>query len=368
KTDHVPNPYRDDAYEPTCRMEGYTGDLYCSDCGELIEEGKPISKTDHIPNDYRVGAQEPTCWEEGYTGDLYCRECGEIIEWSETIPQIFHEDKDGNGLCDYCSEILDVYFYAEGCAMEFDKAPLMHVYMMFTDEVLNADDSCVRFWLGEDKDKAQEFKLSETPTRDINVSGVGSFRCYDFVVRVPLKDLYTEMHGTLCFDGRELDCLTTTASEYLEAVRDAFPNLNYMVDALLSASRCSAAYFGVSSEDVSWVLNILEEQYDDVTEELAQYYNDDQRSEYAGTSLVLKEELKLRNYYTEKMALKNYTASGEKDGLFYYEYEISYSDLKMDCDGHSALEYIYKALKFSDDEYMKAVAFSLYDMYLKFNW
>lgn len=31
----------------TCKAAGYTGDKYCSDCGELIEEGKEIAKLPH---------------------------------------------------------------------------------------------------------------------------------------------------------------------------------------------------------------------------------------------------------------------------------------------------------------------------------
>ena len=35
------------AKEATCKMEGYTGDLYCMDCGELLEEGSVIEKLPH---------------------------------------------------------------------------------------------------------------------------------------------------------------------------------------------------------------------------------------------------------------------------------------------------------------------------------
>ncbi len=34
----------------TCEEAGYTGDKYCSDCGELIEKGKEIAKLPLMPD------------------------------------------------------------------------------------------------------------------------------------------------------------------------------------------------------------------------------------------------------------------------------------------------------------------------------
>lgn len=61
--------------KPTCQEEGYTGDIYCKDCGILLSSGKVTKKYDH---DWDRGTvtKEATCKEEGimtYT----CENCDE---------------------------------------------------------------------------------------------------------------------------------------------------------------------------------------------------------------------------------------------------------------------------------------------------
>ena len=75
--------------KPTCQEEGYTGDIYCKDCGILLSSGKVTKKYDH---DWDSGTvtKEATCKEEGsvtYT----CENCGE----TETIdiPKTAHNYK-----------------------------------------------------------------------------------------------------------------------------------------------------------------------------------------------------------------------------------------------------------------------------------
>lgn len=47
-------------------------------------------------------ANDSTCSSNGYTGDLYCLDCGTIIKYGKTIPATGFVDKDGDGLCDEC--------------------------------------------------------------------------------------------------------------------------------------------------------------------------------------------------------------------------------------------------------------------------
>jgi len=68
----------------TCGNEGYTGDLWCSDCGNLVTPGSSIPKTEH-QNTELVGEVEATCGQMGYTGDLYCKDCKTVITWGEEI-------------------------------------------------------------------------------------------------------------------------------------------------------------------------------------------------------------------------------------------------------------------------------------------
>ena len=119
--------------EATCTKEGYTGDTYCTDCGEKLSDGKSIPKKDH---DYEVkehkdatctkagytlfickkcrnekreeipaaghlhteikNAKEATCMKAGYTGDMYCKDCGEKISSGEVIAKLADTWDEGN--------------------------------------------------------------------------------------------------------------------------------------------------------------------------------------------------------------------------------------------------------------------------------
>ncbi len=140
--------------DPTCSVTGYTGDLYCNDCGQWVKEGEVIDPTgEHVAADdkwksdseghYHLCAcgekldqtahsggtatctkqavceicgasygnvnnenhgqteirdqRKPTCAENGYTGDTYCGDCGEKIAVGEEILATGqHSDADGN--------------------------------------------------------------------------------------------------------------------------------------------------------------------------------------------------------------------------------------------------------------------------------
>ena len=114
------------AKEVSCKSEGYTGDVYCQDCGKLIEEGKILPKTEHTWNAGEItqaatctgegiktftciscgtirtevipatghgiteirNVKEATYTEEGYTGDTYCTVCGQKIGFGSTIAKL----------------------------------------------------------------------------------------------------------------------------------------------------------------------------------------------------------------------------------------------------------------------------------------
>ncbi|MBR4208604.1 MAG: InlB B-repeat-containing protein, partial [Lachnospiraceae bacterium] len=115
------------AKDATCSEKGYTGDLYCADCGELVKKGEDIAATgQHIftkatitkkatcvsegtrkltcltcdetkeetipknPKEHEGeqvvrNAKAATCGEDGYTGDTYCESCGQPIKAGEVI-------------------------------------------------------------------------------------------------------------------------------------------------------------------------------------------------------------------------------------------------------------------------------------------
>ena len=89
----------------TCTTDGYLGDSKCKYCG-LENENQPENKvikayhnTDPeeidscLINDYK--SVEATCEKEGYTGDVYCTICHKVIEEGKTIEKLEHSFKDG---------------------------------------------------------------------------------------------------------------------------------------------------------------------------------------------------------------------------------------------------------------------------------
>lgn len=121
------------AKNASCKSEGYTGDIYCQDCGALLEDGKIISKTEHTWNAGEItktatcttagvktftctscgttrteviaatghGTTEirnektASCSSEGYTGDLYCTVCGQKISSGSVIAKTGHSWDNG---------------------------------------------------------------------------------------------------------------------------------------------------------------------------------------------------------------------------------------------------------------------------------
>ena len=84
--------------DATCTEEGYTGDLVCTECQTVVEEGKTIAKLPHTTQ--LVGKKDATCTEEGYTGDQVCSVCQTVVTKGETIPAKGHNYEDG--VCTVC--------------------------------------------------------------------------------------------------------------------------------------------------------------------------------------------------------------------------------------------------------------------------
>ena len=89
----------------TCTTDGYLGDSKCEYCG-LENENQPENKVikayhdvepgilgSYLINDYN--SVEATCEKEGYTGDVYCTICHKVIEEGKTIEKLEHSFTDG---------------------------------------------------------------------------------------------------------------------------------------------------------------------------------------------------------------------------------------------------------------------------------
>lgn len=80
-----------DKKDATCEKDGYSGDTYCKDCGQLISKGAIVKATGHSWDDGKV-TEAATCKKEGiktYT----CKNCGETK--TESIPKTEHQWDNG---------------------------------------------------------------------------------------------------------------------------------------------------------------------------------------------------------------------------------------------------------------------------------
>lgn len=133
KTEEIPatgheNKITKFAKEASCKSDGYTGDIYCEDCGKLIEEGTVIPKSEHLWNAGELvksatcteegekiftctvcgntrtetisatghgtteirNKKEASCSKEGYTGDTYCTVCNQKISSGSVVAKMNH--------------------------------------------------------------------------------------------------------------------------------------------------------------------------------------------------------------------------------------------------------------------------------------
>ena len=89
----------DEAVPATTTSTGLTKGSHCGVCGEILEEQETIPKltspqppstTCSHPNVQTEEAKEKTCTTNGYTGDLVCSDCREVIEPGSVLPAEGH--------------------------------------------------------------------------------------------------------------------------------------------------------------------------------------------------------------------------------------------------------------------------------------
>ena len=88
------------AKEATCTEDGYTGDLVCEDCGEVLEQGEVIPATGHT--EVNAPYTAPTCTTDGYSGGKHCATCGEVLVAGEVIPATGHTVVIDEGVAPTC--------------------------------------------------------------------------------------------------------------------------------------------------------------------------------------------------------------------------------------------------------------------------
>lgn len=104
--------------EATCTINGYTGDIYCNDCGRTVTAGTVITAS-HDWSEWKVNEAddtetrtcsvcgetqsecrhseteirnktEATCTDTGYSGDTYCKSCGDKLSSGATASSKGH--------------------------------------------------------------------------------------------------------------------------------------------------------------------------------------------------------------------------------------------------------------------------------------
>ncbi len=197
----------------SCKSEGYTGDVYCQDCGTLIEEGKVIPKADHVWNKGEIttpatcttkgiktyscascgtikteaiaatghGATEirnkkdATTTSEGYTGDIYCTICNQKISSGKKIAKLTPQtatpgktikDKSTNGVY----KVLQ-----DGVSVEFTKPVYKKASVRIPDTIKVNGITCKVTGISANAFKNNKSLKSVTIGRNVTVIGTNAF-------------------------------------------------------------------------------------------------------------------------------------------------------------------------------------------------
>lgn len=88
------------AVEATCVQEGNVAYYSCANCGRnfadadatqvLTDVVTPVDHDNHVGKTELKGVVEATCTQEGYSGDIYCADCGELVTQGTVIPATGH--------------------------------------------------------------------------------------------------------------------------------------------------------------------------------------------------------------------------------------------------------------------------------------
>ena len=73
-----------DKVDGTCLTDGYTGDLVCNVCNEILTKGEVVPGTGH--EEVVIAGKAATCTTDGLTEGKYCSACGETLVEQTVIP------------------------------------------------------------------------------------------------------------------------------------------------------------------------------------------------------------------------------------------------------------------------------------------
>lgn len=83
------NSYLVNYVEATDNKSGYSGDQYCPDCHTIVAKGK-VTQSERHEHTVLLNKVDATCTRNGYTGDEYCSDCNNIVSMGQIIPALGH--------------------------------------------------------------------------------------------------------------------------------------------------------------------------------------------------------------------------------------------------------------------------------------
>ncbi len=140
-----------DEKNATCVLDGYSGDLYCPDCEEIIEKGEIIKATGHTPSEW-ITDKEPT-FEETGTQHKECTVCKEELEKSiiDKLSLLTPEVKVEND--------------AKGVKVSWNKIENAIGYTVYSSEY---NDSTKKWSKWKNRGTAKDDKFSWTDKKTVN--------------------------------------------------------------------------------------------------------------------------------------------------------------------------------------------------------
>ena len=146
-THHTGNTEIVNRFGATCAAEGFTGNTFCADCGELLSRGTVINRNpgNHTGGTTVRNQRAATCAAEGYTGDTVCSGCGAVLSMGSVIPRsashvggtsvrgavdadCTHRGYTGDTVCNGCGAVLQQGTYTPALGHEYTMSPAGMVY------------------------------------------------------------------------------------------------------------------------------------------------------------------------------------------------------------------------------------------------
>lgn len=93
--------YKDEVTVPTCTQQGYT--THTCECGDSYVDSY-TNALGHQHTEIR-NAVAATCTTEGYTGDVYCTDCDSVVTHGQTVSKTAHTYV--YGICQFCKDIKE---------------------------------------------------------------------------------------------------------------------------------------------------------------------------------------------------------------------------------------------------------------------